>query len=80
MTLWPGEREATGVFRQRRSCAYAAGTLMSVVPELTTNFWPVRALDGLPPSPGGEKRGSSQVPVHVGGYFGFCGESKWVSL
>ena len=67
MTLWPGASEATGVLRHRRSCAYAAGTLMSVVPELTTNFWPVSELEGLPPSPGGLKRGSSQVPVHTGG-------------
>jgi hypothetical protein len=58
---------ATDVFRQNRSWAYCDGTLMSVVPELTTNNWPVNAFCGRPPSPGGLNRGSCQVPVQLCG-------------
>ena len=58
------------MFRQNRSLEYCAGTLMSVVPALTTNNCPVSAFCGRPPSPGGLNRGSSQVPVQVGGSCG----------
>src|SRR5437879_3551974 len=53
---------------------------MSVWPELTMNSCPVSALEGLPPSAGGLKRGSIQVPVHDGGSLGSWGVSKWESL
>src|ERR1700756_2539118 len=53
---------------------------MSVVPELTMNSCPLSELAGLPPSAGGLKRGSSQVPVHVGGSLGSVGALKCVSL
>ena len=53
---------------------------MSVVPELTMNICPVSELGGFPPSAGGLKRGSSQVPVHVGGSCGSVAALKCVSL
>ena len=77
---WP-ERDATGrptgsataVFRQNRSLLYCAGTVMSVVPELTMKSCPVSAFCGRPPSAGGLNRGSCQVPVQVGGSCGSTG-------
>src|SRR4026209_3020310 len=67
---WPGDRPATGVLRQNRSLLYWDGTVMSVVPEFTSNSCPVSAFCGSPPSAGGLKRGSIQVPVQVGGSCG----------
>src|SRR3954452_9264132 len=50
---------------------------MSDVPALTMNSCPVSEFSGRPPSPGGLKRGSRQVPVHA---VGSVGASKCVSL
>ena len=72
---WPRARLATAVLRQNRSLLYCAGTVMSVVPELTTNNCPVSAFCGRPPSAGGLNRGSIQVPVQVGGSCGSTGAS-----
>ena len=56
------------VLRQKRILPSAAGTWIAVVaPSLTWKSWPVSAFSGRPPSPGGLKRGSRQVPVHVVG-------------
>ena len=55
------------VLRQKRIFPSAAGTEIDVVaPSLTMNSVPVRAFSGRPPSAGGLKRGSRQVPVHAG--------------
>src|SRR5947207_2174075 len=80
VTLAPGASAATGVLRQIRRLLYCEGTLMSVVPLLTTKNWPVTAFSGRPPSPGGLNRGSRQVPVHVAGLCGSTCASKCVSL
>ena len=68
------------MLRQNRSLLYCAGTVMSAVPESTIPYCPVTAFSGLPPSAGGLKRGSRQVPVHVGGSCGSVGALKCVSL
>src|SRR5215472_1756392 len=61
---------ATAVLRQKRRFAYCAVICGVVVPRLTVKIVPPRAFSGLPPSAGGLKRGSRQVPVHVGGSSG----------
>jgi hypothetical protein len=44
----------------------AAGTVIDPVPVFTIKYVPERAFCGRPPSAGGLKRGSAQVPVHSG--------------
>src|SRR6266540_3186456 len=63
----PGAMLAMDVLRQRRSRLYAYGTRSDwkLVP-LTMKKFPVTAFSGRPPSAGGLKRGSRQVPVHAG--------------
>ncbi len=65
---------ATEVPRQKRILPSAAGTVSEVaaqpsfdVVQLTVNRVPVRAFSGRPPSAGGLKRGSRQVPVQTFG-------------
>ena len=70
----------TAVFFHIPSLAYCAGTVISELPELTTNSVPVSEFEGLPPSAGGLKRGSSQAPVQIGGSIGSVGALKCVSL
>ena len=79
VSVWLEVRFATAVLRQKRRGAYLPGTLMSEVPPLIVKNWPVSAFCGFPPSVGGLKRGSAQVPVHVG-VMGSTGLSKCVSL
>src|SRR4029077_11701229 len=68
-----GASEAAAVFRQKRILPSVAGTLMERVPGLsgpvpfTINMVPIKAFSGFPPSAGGLKPGSRQVPVQVGG-------------
>src|SRR5262245_31116752 len=57
---------ATRVLRQKRWLAIEAGTVMAALPEFTVQIWPVSAFSGRPPSAGGLKRGSRQVPVQIG--------------
>src|SRR5262245_25647797 len=67
----PAASVATLVFLQNRILPSAAGIVIAASnPELTMNNWPVTAFSGRPPSAGGLKRGSRQVPVHVGGSCG----------
>ena len=55
---------STRVFRQSRSFAIDAGTVMAAFPRLTVQIWPIRAFSGRPPSlAGGPNRVSRQVPV-----------------
>ena len=62
-----GASVATAVLRQKRILPSAAGTSIAVVaPSLTMKSVPVSAFSGRPPSAGGLKRGSRQVPVHAG--------------
>src|SRR5262252_6726522 len=80
VATFPGARLAIDVFRQKRSLLKVAGTVMSVVPEFTVKYCPSRAFSGRPPSAGGLKRGSRQVPVQVGGSWGSNGPLACVSL
>src|SRR5262245_48602067 len=69
------------VLRQKRILPSAAGTWMAVVaPSLTMKICPPSAFSGRPPSAGGLKRGSRQVPVHVGGSCGSIVAPACVSL
>src|ERR1700754_2890529 len=61
----PAACPATVVPLQNRILPSAAGTFSATVPELTLKMVPVIAFSGRPPSRGGLKRGSRQVPVHV---------------
>lgn len=55
------------VLSQNRSDLNEAGTLIaSLRGPLTVKIVPVSAFSGRPPSDGGLKRGSRQVPVHNG--------------
>ena len=76
----PAAWVAMVVLRQKRILPSAAGTRIAVVaPALTMNSWPVSAFSGRPPSAGGLKRGSRQLPVQVS----VCGSIlplAWVSL
>ena len=66
VAVWPAASVATDVLRQKRILPSAAGTSIApVAPSLTMKSVPVSAFSGLPPSAGGLKRGSRQVPVHV---------------
>src|SRR5258706_16303357 len=67
---------ATAVLRQKRSLAKAAEMTGEAEPRLTRKRVPSSAFSGRPPSAGGLKVGSRQVPVHVGGS---CGSSTWTS-
>ena len=83
VAVWPGACEAMLVLRQMRILPSAAGTSIAEVPELTLNIVPVTAFSGRPPSAGGLKRGSRQVPVHTLGSPGGPGSIlafAWVSL
>lgn len=63
----PGCRAAMAVLLHSRMVANSAGTTVaSLAMPLTMNRVPVRAFSGRPPSDGGEKRASRQVPVHCG--------------
>ena len=66
------------MLRQNRRAAYCDGTCMSKVPAFAMKYCPVNAFSGLPPSAGGLKRGSRQVPVHVP--LGSIKALAWVSL
>ncbi len=71
---------ATVVLRQNRVLPFAAGTVIAVVlPSLTMNSWPVSEFSGRA-SPGGLKRGSRQVPVHIVAPAGSIFAFAWVSL
>src|SRR5262249_20069434 len=77
----PGARLATLVLRQKRMRLYSPGTVMpSLRGKLTVKIVPLSAFSGRPPSAGGLKRGSRQVPVHVGGSAGSIGLLAAVSL
>jgi hypothetical protein len=58
---------ATLVFRHRRILPSAAGTVIEygVPVSLFMKIVPDSAFSGRPPSAGGEKRGSRQVPVQA---------------
>ena len=59
------------MFLQKRILPSAWGTVMaSLRTEFTQKTVPVSAFSGRPPSAGGLKRGSRQVPVQVGGSAG----------
>src|SRR4051812_4900931 len=59
---------AREVLRHSRILPYAAGTVSeSLRTPFTVKIWPSRAFSGRPPSFGGLKRGSRQVPVHTVG-------------
>src|SRR2546423_971040 len=61
------------VFRQKRILPSMAGTMMLVsIVELTVKIVPVSAFSGRPPSEGGLKRGSRQLPVHAAVGSIFC--------
>ena len=75
-TVWLPVRPAIAVLRQKRRFAYCAVMTGVVEPRLTVKIVPPSWFSGLPPSPGGLKRGSRQVPVHVGGS---CGSSTLLS-
>ena len=65
----PAAWAATAVPRQKRIFPSASGMRMESrrdVPPLTMKSVPVSAFSGRPPSEGGLKRGSRQVPVHSG--------------
>ena len=72
--------------RQKRIFPSSAGTLIARLPllsgpgPLTMNMLPVREFSGRPPSAGGLKLGSRQVPVQVGGSCGSIFEKARVSL
>ena len=69
------------VFLQKRILPSAWGTVMaSLRTEFTQKTVPVSAFSGRPPSAGGLKRGSRQVPVQVGGSAGSITLSAFVSL
>ena len=68
---------AAAVLRQNRSLPSAAGTVMSDVPELTTNTCPVSAFCGVDRRAQSMKRESRQEPVQV---TGSLNASKCVSL
>src|SRR5437899_11278300 len=69
------------VFLQKRILPSAWGTVMaSLRTEFTQKTVPVSAFSGLPPSAGGLKRGSRQVPVQVGGSCGSRTRLSSVSL
>ena len=57
---------AIAVFLQNRSLPFSAGTVIAYVQQLTVKIVPVRPFSGRPPSAGGLKRLSRQVPVHSG--------------
>ena len=61
----PAARLAIEVFRQNRSFPSSAGTFISWSVPCTSQSVPVMAFSGRPPSLGGLKRGSRQVPVQV---------------
>ena len=62
----PGARLARDVLRQKRSFPSAAGTVIASFASWTMNMVPLISFSGRPPSDGGLKRGSRQVPVHSG--------------
>ena len=63
----PGSSRATSVLRQKRSCAYSAGTIIgSLRQAFTVTMVPVSAFSGCGPS-GLKERESRQVPVHTSG-------------
>ena len=67
VAVWPGASAATLVLRQKRRLPSTSVTVIgSVRVPLTMKSVPVSAFSGRPPSAGGLKRGSRQVPVHVG--------------
>src|SRR5690242_19026404 len=71
------------VFLQNRILPSAAGTWIEsggMRGPFTMNIVPINAFSGRPPSPGGLKRGSRQVPVHVGGSCGSITAFACVSL
>src|SRR5437667_11663545 len=77
----PGAKDAMLVFLQKRILPSAWGTVMaSLRTEFTQKTVPVSAFSGRPPSAGGLKRGSRQVPVQVGGSAGSITLSAFVSL
>src|SRR6266850_7252145 len=78
----PAARVAMLVLRQNRILPWAAGTLIACEQQptsLTMKIVPVRAFSGWPPSAGGLKRGSRQVPVQTFGS-GSILAFAWVSL
>src|SRR6266508_3917338 len=79
--LPPGAKFATAVLRQKRRVLKAEEMLIvSALGPFTEKRTPATAFSGRPPSPGGLKRGSRQVPVHVGGSAGSITALAWVSL
>src|SRR3954469_12396282 len=86
MTLVPtvvlalSARLATRVLRQNRILPSADPTTMLMAQQFDVKIVPLSAFSGRPPSAGGLKRGSRQVPVQVGGSWGSILASACVSL
>src|SRR5947207_15189272 len=77
----PAPSVAIDVFRQKRILPSVSGTTIDRDSyPLTVKIVPVSAFSGRPPSAGGLKRGSRQVPVHVGGSAGSMTAFACVSL
>ena len=66
VVVWLPARAATRVFRQNRMAPSAAPTVMFTAQQLTLKIVPVSPFSGRPPSVGGLKRLSRQVPVQIG--------------
>ncbi len=81
VTVWFPVSAATGVPRQKRSLEKLAVMTGSPDPRLTMKIGPSRAFSGLPPSSGGLKRGSRQVPVQtpVGSIWALSSVSLYVT-
>ena len=68
VAVWPGgQRGDRSCCARSASCRPPPGPGSRAVPALTMKIVPVSAFSGRPPSAGGLKRGSRQVPVQVGG-------------
>src|SRR5215471_14109809 len=68
------------VLRQKRRLAKSLVTTGAPDPRFTVKNVPSSAFSGRPPSAGGLKRGSRQVPVQVGGSWGSRTRPSSVSL
>src|SRR6478735_6926073 len=80
VVVWFAARVATRVFRQKRILPSADPTTMLMAQQFDVKIVPLSAFSGRPPSAGGLKRGSRQVPVQVGGSLGSILALEWVSL
>src|SRR4249920_1890341 len=81
VVLLPLASVATRVLRQNGCVEKALVTrIVALGQQLTVKIVPVSAFSGRPPSAGGLKRGSRQVPVQVGGSSGSITALACVSL